>query len=95
MLKKQERRSQQPKKTVVSPRVSSSASCIFCKKMAQPDRPSFGPLLLKALYTKYSSSQNYYYCRDVNDILDDRSTPAVATYRDIEHFIEEEEYLKR
>lgn len=63
--------------------------------MNSVERASFGPLLLKALYTKYSSSQNYYYCRDINDLLDDRSTPAVAIYRDLEHLIEEEEYLKR
>lgn len=36
-------------------KVVNPKDCIFCKKIAS-DRISFGPLLLKALYTKYSSS---------------------------------------
>jgi len=56
---------------------------------------TYGPLLNKALFSKYSSSQNYYYSKDINDILDNESTPAVVYFRDLECIVEDEEYLKR
>jgi len=49
----------------------------------------------KALYSKYSSSQNYYYTKDINDILANAKVPSVIIFRDIEVFEECEEYLKR
>jgi len=56
---------------------------------------SFSILLNKALFSKYSSSQNYYYSKDINDILEGESTPATIKYYDIELIVEQEEYLKR
>lgn len=49
----------------------------------------------KALYSKYSSSQNYYFTKDINDLLDAESTPATVFYRDLETILEQEEYIKR
>jgi hypothetical protein len=56
---------------------------------------SYCVLLIKALYTKYSSSQNYFYTRDINDYLDERLTPAVLIIKDLDYYVDEEEYLKR
>jgi hypothetical protein len=50
---------------------------------------------MKALFAKYSSSQNYYYTKDINDLLDGETTPATAKYQDILIYLEEDEYLKR
>ena len=49
----------------------------------------------KALYTKYSSSQNYYYTKDVNDILTNERTQAVIIFKDYVTLDEEDEFLKR
>ncbi|CAD8047011.1 unnamed protein product [Paramecium sonneborni] len=71
------------------------STCVFCQKFKNQKVESYGPLLNKALFAKYSSSQNYYYSKDINDIIDEESTPAVVFYRDLECMVEEEEYLKR
>ena len=52
-------------------------------------------MMNKALYSKYSSSQNYYYTKDINDIMTDGRTPAVMKYKDYVTYDEEDEYLKR
>ncbi|CAD8054271.1 unnamed protein product [Paramecium sonneborni] len=70
-------------------------NCVFCQKFKNCKEESYAPLLNKALFAKYSSSQNYYYSKDINDIIEEESTPAVVFYRDLESMIEEEEYLKR
>ncbi|CAD8146044.1 unnamed protein product [Paramecium pentaurelia] len=69
--------------------------CVFCQKFKNQKVESYASLLNKALFAKYSSSQNYYYSKDINDIIDEESTPAVVFYRDLECIVEEEEYLKR
>ena len=51
--------------------------------------------MTKALYSKYSSSQNYYYTKDINDIMTDGRTPAVIKYKDFVTLDEEDEFLKR
>jgi hypothetical protein len=47
------------------------------------------------LYVKYSSSQNYYYTRDINEILTNARTRSVIHFKDIALLDEEEEYFKR
>ncbi|CAD8213334.1 unnamed protein product [Paramecium octaurelia] len=47
------------------------------------------------LYEKYQHSQNYYYIRDINEILGDASTKIVITFKDQLAIDEDEEYLKR
>lgn len=68
--------------------------CLFCKKKLSHNY--YPQMIHKALYSKFSSSQNYYYTRDINDILASNRTKNVINYKDIQTFIDsEEEYLKR
>ena len=53
------------------------------------------PALNLFLYNKYSSSQNYYYTKDVNNILSGAKTPAVLAFTDIACYCEDEQLLKR
>lgn len=36
-----------------------------------------------SLYVKYSSSQNYHYTKDLNDILASKRTSATVLFRDL------------
>ncbi|KRX03613.1 hypothetical protein PPERSA_04165 [Pseudocohnilembus persalinus] len=47
------------------------------------------------MYNKYSSSQNYYFTKDLNEILSNQRTKSVIKYKDQIQYDEEEEYLKR
>ncbi|CAK62496.1 unnamed protein product (macronuclear) [Paramecium tetraurelia] len=47
------------------------------------------------LYHKYASSQNYYYTREINEILSKQRTSSVILFQDYLHFDDEDEYLKR
>ncbi|CAD8213512.1 unnamed protein product [Paramecium octaurelia] len=47
------------------------------------------------LYKKYRHSQNYYYIREINEILSDASTRHVIHFKDWLTIDEEDEYLKR
>jgi hypothetical protein len=47
------------------------------------------------LYERYSSSQNYYFLRDVNQILGDDRCRAAITYKDLLHFGQVGEQLKK
>ncbi|CAD8208795.1 unnamed protein product [Paramecium pentaurelia] len=47
------------------------------------------------LYKKYQHSQNYYYIREINEILSDASTKHVIHFKDWLTIDEEDEYLKR
>ncbi|CAD8126310.1 unnamed protein product [Paramecium sonneborni] len=47
------------------------------------------------LYKKYQHSQNYYYIREINEILGDASTKQVINFKDWLTIDEEDEYLKR
>lgn len=47
------------------------------------------------LYEKYSSSQNYYYTRDINAILARKQTVASIQYFDTKEFSRTKEYLRR
>ena len=51
--------------------------------------------LNKFLYEKYSSSQNYYYTKEINNILGGNRTASVFVYNDILNYIEDEDLLKR
>ena len=52
-------------------------------------------MMNKSLYLKFSSSQNYYSTKDVNESLTNSRTKAVINYKDIVLLDEEEEYMKR
>lgn len=47
------------------------------------------------LFQKYSSSQNYYYTKEINEILSNQRNPALIRFKDQVTCDEEEEYLKR
>lgn len=53
--------------------------------------------VLQALYRTYSSSQNYYYVRDINNILAKKRIPCYIFHRDLEDFYldQGEDQLKR
>ena len=52
-------------------------------------------MLNKALFLKYSSSQNYYYTKDVQELVDGTRKPHVVTFKDQILLEENEEYLTR
>ena len=37
----------------------------------------------KTLYLKYSSSQNYYYIKEINEILTNTRTISVINFKDV------------
>ena len=47
------------------------------------------------MYKKYSSSQNYYYIRDINDIIGETRTQAVILYKQTMDFQTEGEQIKK
>ena len=73
------------------------SDCLFCSEdfKNMPVKNKFNDMVTKALYTKYSSSQNYYYTKDINEILSESRTASVILFKDSMHFDEQEEYLKR
>lgn len=76
--------------------LTGAEECLFCGDDFQKDtKLQFYGMVNKALYSKYSSSQNYYYTKDINEILADSRTTAVIAFKDAVHFDEEDEYLKR
>ncbi len=74
--------------------LTSQEDCLFCSRKL---KDSYYPkMIVKALYSKFASSQNYYYTRDINDILANNRTRAVIYQKDLLSYLEEdEEYLKR
>lgn len=86
-------------KTRSSPRKHSQTLSITSK----PSKPcvlctislSFPLTIHKALYTKFASSQNYYYTREINDILLGTRSQRLIKFNDFMTFDEECEYLKR
>ena len=72
---------------------SQNKSCILCETK---QRSICFPITIhKALYTKFASSQNYYYTREINDILLSNRSSKTIDYRDIIVYDELAEYLKR
>lgn len=78
----------------IKARPNTSADCLFCtRKLKESYYPK---MIVKALFSKFASSQNYYYTRDINDILANNRTKAVISHKDLVAYLEEdEEYLKR
>lgn len=75
-------------------KLASQDDCLFCtRKLKESYYPK---MIVKALYSKFASSQNYYYTRDINDILANNRAHAVILHKDLAAYLEEdEEYLKR
>ena len=70
--------------------------CMFCQNQTTKKKAHFFPqMITRALYSKYASSQNYYYTKDINEILANSKTEVVIIHKDFVIYDEEEEYLKR
>ncbi|CAD8084172.1 unnamed protein product [Paramecium sonneborni] len=67
--------------------------CMFCQKLATDG--SFQLILKRALYSKYSQSQNFFYEKDINDILDEKQVKSTIQNKDNTQFSEEKEYMRR
>ncbi|CAD8096339.1 unnamed protein product [Paramecium primaurelia] len=47
------------------------------------------------LFNKYCQSQNYYFTRDINEILNEATTKSTVRFKDWNCYDEQDEYLKR
>ncbi|CAK70972.1 unnamed protein product (macronuclear) [Paramecium tetraurelia] len=63
--------------------------CLFCQQSQK-----FCSLITRALYIKYSASQNYYYQKDINIILLQQRSKQYTTYKEWTYY-DSNEYLKR
>jgi hypothetical protein len=70
-----------------------SDQCTFCKHRGLKN--PFRLVMNDTLFKKFAASQNYYYCKDINDILGNKLTSASLMFEDIQCLVEEEEFLKR
>ena len=52
-------------------------------------------MVSRALYQKYSASQNYYYSKDINEILSNQRSSSVIRLKDFLTLDDCEEYLNR
>jgi hypothetical protein len=50
-------------------------------------------MLNKALYLKHSSSQNFFWEKDINDHIDRLRKPPIILFKDQVLYEEDEEYL--
>lgn len=72
---------------------SSQKECGLCLKT--PKRNSLTDLVNNRLYNKYSSSQDYYYLKDINAILQGKRVPSAIVFKDVEDFLDVEEVQRR
>ena len=76
--------------------ITNPIECMFCQKQLMKKKTQFFPqMITRALYSKYASSQNYYYTKDINEILANAKSEVVIIHKDFIVYDEEEEYLKR
>jgi len=73
------------------------AKCVLCEKkiFRNNDHQYFSNIVHKSLYNKYASSQNYYYTKELNDLLSDSRTPMSIRLKDFQCLDDADEYLKR
>jgi hypothetical protein len=81
-------------------KVTSPDQCTFCKTVSTRYTSEKNDTILNyctvvTLYEKYSSSQNYYYTKDVNDICHDKITTNSILFKDILCMLDMDEFLKR
>lgn len=87
--------------------MSQESPCAFCLNIKEKQEIHFkddpwnvigfyyNELLSKALFTKYCAAQNYYYTRDINDILHENRTSIFVRYTDDCCYDERNEHLLR
>ena len=66
-------------------------NCIFCQNLSSKFY-SFNMINI-ALYHKYSSSQNYFYSREISPYINNSSHIKVINFKDLVDFEENEDYL--
>ncbi len=52
-------------------------------------------MIKKALYEKYSASQNYYFTKDIHDLLGNAITKNTIKIIDFYTYDDDQEYFKR
>lgn len=60
----------------------SSPSCRLCVDKVS----DFNTLMAHSLYGKYSSSQNFYYSKEVHEIVDEALSSAYINYQDHHYY---------
>lgn len=65
--------------TIESDEDESVSPCVFCPKLRSYIEAS--TMLNKALYLKYSSSQNYYYSKEMNELLENEKKQSVIRFK--------------
>ena len=81
-------------------KITSEKQCAICKSRKIYFTRSYNDTLLNnciitSLYEKYSSSQNYYYTKDINDICYDKITSNAIVFKDVLCLLDVDEFLKR
>lgn len=71
--------------------ITQHSPCNLCAQKVQ----SFTTLINHSLYGKYSSSQNFYYGKEIDEILEEALSSAYINYQDFNYYDDDEEYLKR
>lgn len=79
--------------SVIETQESDKDKCVFCPKLKN-FKETFS-MLNKALYLKYSSSQNYYYTKDINDLVENEKKPHVIQFKFLVNYENEDETLTR
>lgn len=79
--------------SVIETQESDKDKCVFCPKL-KSFKETFS-MLNKALYLKYSSSQNYYYTKDINDFVENEKKPHVIHFKFQVNYENEDETLTR
>jgi hypothetical protein len=51
-------------------------------------------MIIKALYIKYSASQNYFYQKEIDDLLAKKHTHLYIAFKDNQTWFDNDEYLK-
>ena len=69
------------------------SNCVLCKITTKEKNLIY--FIQSKLYQKYSSSQNYYYTRDINAIITKKETAANINYLDLRDFDKKKEFLRR
>ncbi len=72
---------------------TSQEECLFCCQNFMGDTHS--TMISKALYLKYSSSQNYFHTKDINEFIESAHKQSVVRYKDNVTFEETDDYLIR
>lgn len=80
--------------TVMNANVGSSMVCNPSETKSRYQRSKQYFKMNSFLYSKYSSSQNYYFIKEINEILSDARCVELIRYRQLSDFCQPKEYLQ-